>query len=226
IVVAGNPFLCDQAKGFTAPGKVQIIPTCVDVSRYVQAQHDARNRSVQLTWIGSSSTLRGLEKIGNVLDRVGKEVDRLELKIICDRSLALQTLPVRFAQWHEATETAELARADIGISWLPDDAWSEGKCGLKVLQYMAAGLPVVANAVGVQARMVVHGETGFLADTPNEWCAAVEQLANDPELRRRMGAAGRRLVEEEYSVSAGAGRWRAVLDQLAGVPVAAGVAAA
>src|SRR5205823_1943541 len=134
-------------------------------------------------------------------------------------------LPVHFRPWYEATEADELATADIGISWLSDDAWTRGKCGLKVLQYMAAGLPVVANAVAVQAQMVICGETGFLAETPDEWCAAVEQLAIDPELRLRMGAAGRQLVEAEYSVRAGAERWRTVLDQLAGAAVGAGAAA-
>jgi glycosyltransferase involved in cell wall biosynthesis len=99
------------------------------------------------------------------------------------------------------TEADELARCDIGISWLPDDPWSRGKCGLKVLQYMAAGLPVVANPLGMNQEMVVHGETGYLANTPAEWATAVERLAHDPTLRARLGAAGRKLVAERFSTS-------------------------
>src|SRR5207253_3934259 len=118
------------------------------------------------------------------------------LKLICDRFLSLRHLPVVRCRWSQAGETAALADADIGISWVPDDLWSRGKCGLKVLQYMAAGLPVVANPVGVQAELVRHGENGFLARTPDEWAEAVGRLAHDPELRRRMGQAGRRLVED------------------------------
>ena len=106
-------------------------------------------------------------------------------------------------QWSAATETAELADADVGISWLPDDPWSPGKCGLKVLQYMAAGLPVVANPVGMNPAMVRHGETGFLVQSAEQSAEAITRLARDPALRRRMGAAGRRLVETEYSVD----RW-------------------
>ena len=75
-------------------------------------------------------------------------------------------MKVVFRPWSRETETAELAEGDIGIAYMPDDSWSLGKCGLKVLQYMAAGLPVVANPVGVHREMIVHGETGFLADTP------------------------------------------------------------
>src|SRR5208283_1710603 len=106
---------------------------------------------------------------------------------------------------------ADIASGDIGISWLPDDDWSRGKCGLKVLQYMAAGLPVVANPVGVQPDLVRHGETGFLAATPADWVGAVKRLAGDPELRRRMGRAGRQRLERDFSVAAGASRWLHVL---------------
>jgi glycosyltransferase involved in cell wall biosynthesis len=213
-VIAGNEFLRDQATAFAEPTKVHLIPTCVDANRYPLARHDSTQPNVKLAWIGSSSTIRGLEKISGLLDRLGKSVPCLQLKVICDRSLQLDCLPVEFRPWQPANETAELADADIGISWLPDDGWSAGKCGLKVLQYMAAGLPVVANPVGVQKNMVRHGETGFLVNAPHEWEDAVRMLAANPELRRRMGLAGRRLVEEEYPVARGVAEWRHVLRSL------------
>ena len=105
----------------------------------------------------------------------------------------------------------DLAAANIGISWLPNDLWSQGKCGLKVLQYMAAGLPVVANPVGVQAGFVQPGVTGFWANSPDEWVAAVGRLVCDANLRHRLGLAGRRLVEQEYHVQRGAELWLDVL---------------
>jgi glycosyltransferase involved in cell wall biosynthesis len=89
-----------------------------------------------------------------------------------------------------------------------------GKCGLKVLQYMAAGLPVVANPVGVHREMIVHGETGFLAETPGEWAEAVSLLANNPGLRARFGAAGRKLVESRYSTAAWGSRFAEILRDL------------
>jgi glycosyltransferase involved in cell wall biosynthesis len=219
VVIAGNEFLRDQATAVTDPAKVRLIPTCVDVNRYRLAPHDWSRKRVKLAWIGSSSTIRGLDRIRDTLERLGKTIPRLELKIICDRSLTLSHLPVEFCPWQEATETAELADADIGISWLPDDGWSAGKCGLKVLQYMAAGLPVVANPVGMQARLVRHGETGFLVESAGEWEEAVRRLASDPELRRRMGLAGRRIVESQYHVARGAAAWEAVLQEM-GLPLA------
>jgi glycosyltransferase involved in cell wall biosynthesis len=213
-VIAGNDYLREQAEALTDPAKVVCIPTCVDVNRYQLARHDAAKPTVKLAWIGSSSTLRGLERIRALLDGLGRQVPRLEFRVICDRSLELDLLPVEFRPWSEATETRDLAEADIGISWLPDDGWSAGKCGLKVLQYMAAGLPVVANSVGLQKHLVRPGENGFLADTSAGWEDAVRRLASEPELRRRMGAAGRRLVEEEYRVAHGAAGWENVLRAL------------
>ena len=207
VVVAGNEYLRDQAAAITDPAKVRLIPTCVDAARYSLARHDSTDGAVRLVWIGSSSTLRGLEKFRATLNRLGQTLPAVRFKVICDRSLSLEHLPVDFRPWSESTEAADLADADIGISWLPDDAWSAGKCGLKVLQYMSAGLPVVANPVGLQRTLVRDGETGFLARTPEEWQNAVARLARDPHLRRAMGAAGRRCVENEYDIAQGRAAW-------------------
>jgi len=225
LVVAGNGFLGDRAAAEIGAARVRIVPTCVDPGRYVLARHERAGSGVRLVWIGSSSTLQGLQRTAALWNEIGRRCPGVALKLICDGELPLAQLPVECCPWSEATEAAALAGADIGISWLPDDDWSRGKCGLKVLQYMAAGLPVVANAVGVQAVMVRHGETGFLAETPAEWCAAVARLAGDPALRRRMGHAGRRVVENQYSVAVGADCWVRILERLAQTPPSAEVAA-
>jgi glycosyltransferase involved in cell wall biosynthesis len=213
-IVAGNAFLAAKAVRHTTAEHVAVIPTCVASERYPLAEHTRRGDGVQLVWVGSSSTLRGLEAIRPLLELLGHRHPGLGLKLICDRFLDLQHLSVTRCTWSEASEAAEIAGADIGISWLPDDVWSRGKCGLKVLQYLAAGLPVVANPVGVQTEMVRHGENGFLARTPEDWVHAVSLLVHDPELRRRMGRAGRRLVEGTYSVAVGARRWLDLLERL------------
>jgi len=89
---------------------------------------------------------------------------------------------------------------DIGVMPMPDTPWTRGKCGYKLIQYMACGLPVVAAPVGVNAEIVEHGVNGFLASTDQEWREALSTLLANPELRRRMGAAGRKKVEEHYSL--------------------------
>jgi glycosyltransferase involved in cell wall biosynthesis len=219
-LVAGNDFLAQQAEGL-APDRVQVVPTCIDPARYPLAGHTGK-RDIHLVWVGSSSTLRGLDAIKPLLEDLGRQIPGLRLKLICDRFFELAHLPVVPSRWSEASEAEEIAAADIGMNWMPDDLWSRGKCGLKVLQYMAAGLPVIANPVGVHVEMVRHGETGFLAASQSDWTQAVATLASDPELRKRMGRAGRLRVERDFSVAAGAAAWRGVLQRLSSTPALTG----
>jgi glycosyltransferase involved in cell wall biosynthesis len=214
-VVVGNEFLRDHAALWTEPERIRIIRTSLVPERYPLAEHVHTGPGVRLAWIGSASTLPGLARVAPLLEEIGRRLPGLSLKLIGDRGLNLHSLPVQMRRWSEATECAELANADIGISSLPDDLWSQGKCGLKVLQYMAAALPVIANPVGVQRTLIRHGETGFLATTAREWLSAVQRLAGAPELRRELGSAGRRRVEVEYDVRHAATQWLTLLAELA-----------
>lgn len=208
-VIAGNEFLAEHARAQGARN-VHVIPTCVEPSLYAPGEGDGRT----MVWVGSSSTLQGLERVAAMLDGLSDAAPGARLKVICDRFPSFRQLPVLPVMWDGATEARELAGADVGISWIPDDPWSRGKCGLKVLQYMAAGLPVLTNPVGVHLDMVTHGETGLLATTPEEWKRGAAALLGDPGLRRRMGQAGRLRLEAKYSVAEGARRWLGVLDEL------------
>lgn len=221
-VVGGNPWLAEQARLAGAAGPIRVIPSCVDPSNYPRSRHASGGDGVRLVWLGSSSTLRGLEGVTGLFDAIGAAVAGVRLKLVADRFATFGRLPVERCRWSGATEAADLAAADIGIAWNPDDDWSRGKCGLKVVQYMAAGLPVIANPVGVHVDLVRHGETGFLASTPGEWIDAIRRLAADPDLRRRMGVLGRWRVEGEFSVEAGGRRWRELLATLAAGRRAAG----
>jgi glycosyltransferase involved in cell wall biosynthesis len=214
VVIAGNEFLAAQAQQFAEPRRVVVIPTCINPDLCPRSHHGPRQADVRLAWVGSSSTLRGLERFAGTLEALGREVPGIRLKLICDRFFSLSHLAVERCGWNWATEAFEIAASDIGIAWMPDDDWSRGKCGLKVLQYMAAGLPVVANPVGVHVEMIRHGETGLLATTPEEWISAIRRLASDAALRARMGEAGRHVVETRYSVARGAERWLDVWDRV------------
>jgi glycosyltransferase involved in cell wall biosynthesis len=213
-IIAGNAFLAEEAARWAGAERVQVIPTCVDPGHYACAQHPHGRNGLELVWVGSSSTLRGLEAARPLLEEIGRRLPGLRLKLICNRFLQLDHLPVIECLWSEAGEVEAIAAADVGVSWVPDDLWSLGKCGLKVLQYMAAGLPVVANPVGVQSDLVRHGVTGFLAATPGQWIEGLSRLAHDPALRQRMGRAGRERVAKDFGVAIGAGRWLEVLRRL------------
>lgn len=216
-VIAGNGFLAQRARlAGAAPGKIWTIPTCVEPALYPDEpeqeapQRTTDERPPELVWIGSSSTLKGLEARRSLWERLGREVPGVRLRVICDRFPDFAPLPTIPVVWSEATEAQELARGDVGVNLLPDDDWSRGKCGLKVLQYQAAGLPVIANPVGANLEMVRPGENGILATSDDDWVAAVRSLS-DPRLRVELGANGRRRVESSYSVDAWGGTFAAVV---------------
>jgi glycosyltransferase involved in cell wall biosynthesis len=202
-IVAGNDFLADCAlRNGARVERVHVIPTCVDPRLYPVARHDSSRSGVDLVWIGSAGTLQGLEQPRAIWERLASALPRLRLRVICDQFPESFPLPVDRVSWTEATEACELARGHIGISWLPDDLWSRGKCGLKVLQYQAAGLPVVANPIGAHCEMVRPGETGMLATSADEWLESIRLLAGDARLRQQMGHLARQRVEADYSSAA------------------------
>jgi glycosyltransferase involved in cell wall biosynthesis len=191
------------------------MPTAVDARRYEIARHVRVGNQAQLVWVGSRGTLESLYCAQAGLGKAAELLNGVTLKVICDVFPKLPGVRVLETTWSEASESREIAAADIGIAWLPEHPWSLGKCGLKVLQYMAAGLPVIANPAGVHRELVVHGETGFLVATPEQWSLAVTTLAHAPELRRRMGQAGRERLIAHYSVERLGPRFAEIIDQLA-----------
>ena len=199
-VVAGNAFLRDETARYVPADRIDVVPTCVDTDFY-QPKTDHGDRDVvTLGWIGSSSTLRGLMQMHGLFEDVGRRMKNVRLKIIADASFQCLNLPVEHKPWARDQEPADLASCDIGISYIPDDLWSRGKCGLKVLQYMASGLPVIANPVGVHTEMIEDGKQGFLAVTHTQWREAIEALASDADARERMGRCARQTAEQHYSL--------------------------
>lgn len=210
-VIAGNDFLADCAlRAGARPERVRVIPTCVPTDAY-KPSAGRDGEGLDLVWIGSSSTLQGLELQRTLWDELARDVPGVRLRVICDRFPDLGAMPVVPVPWSKETEAADLAAGDAGVSWIPDDLWSRGKCGLKVLQYQAAGLPVLANPVGVHEEMIRPGVTGWLPTTRETWAAAARSLAADSGLRRRMGLASRASVEAGYSVEAWEGTFTATV---------------
>jgi glycosyltransferase involved in cell wall biosynthesis len=205
---AGNDFLLEEARRWNEQSEV--MPTVVDEAHYQVADQGALDNDViDLVWIGSSSTRKYLERLIPVLNRLTELRPALRLKIVADFELPDLRMPQWRIDWSEQVETEALATAHVGIAPMADNPWTRGKCGLKVLQYMAAGLPVVSDAVGVNRQMIIHNETGMLVSNEEQWCEAVLGLAADAQRRRQMGAAGRaRLIGANYTQAAALTRIR------------------
>ena len=201
LVMAGSPYLARYADAVGAR-RAEVVPTGLDVARFPPKTDYASSGPPRLVWIGSASTLKQLEPLRATFEALGRAMPDLALRIIADAPLEVAGLQVENVPWSLEAEGRLLAESDIGIAPLPDTPYTRGKCGFKVLQYMAAGLPVVTSPVGVNADYVRHDATGLWAKTTEEWLEAVRHLAGDARLRQRMGAAGRRRVEVEFAFQA------------------------
>jgi glycosyltransferase involved in cell wall biosynthesis len=202
LVTAGSPYLVDYARSAGAP-LVEQIPTVVDLARYPFRPEPASNE-LRIGWIGSPSTSAYLALVGAALAQLAIE-RAVRLVTVGAGPLPDLVVPLECHPWSETTEASLLATVHIGIMPLPDEPWERGKCGYKLIQYMACGRPVVASPVGVN-RDIVTSEVGFLADKPDEWLDALRRLAEDSALRQAMGAAGRCKVESGYSLEVTAPR--------------------
>lgn len=192
LVLAGNAYLAAHCED-----KAVVIPTPVDPSRY--RQRDTDSEVVRLVWIGSSSTRRYLEQHQAMLESLGRSGIPVTLTVVADFALSLDHLQVRNIAWSPEAEVDELANADIGIAPMTDDAWTRGKCALKILQYMAAALPVIASPVGANKEVVVHSQTGLLAGDDDQWVAALQELGSSPGIRRDLGRRGHTRLLSDYA---------------------------
>lgn len=215
--VVGNTYLAEHFE--RAGCRVSILPTVLDASRYQIKPHG--EQPPRLVWIGSRSTLPHLQSCLPGLERAAAALGELELVTIADVSPSSQRLAIRHIPWSEAGEAAALIQGNIGIAPLPVTPWTLGKCGFKILQYMAAGLPTIASPVGANAEIIVEHTTGLLATTAEQWEAAIVRLAGDGALRRDMGRAARQRVEEHYSIERAVTHWRKLLLEPSGEPSAA-----
>jgi glycosyltransferase involved in cell wall biosynthesis len=213
-VVAGNEYLAAFAKQFNPA--VTTIPTCVDTGKFLPRPPGRARPAERLVvgWIGSPTTTPYLATLRDVFRRVNARRP-FELKVSgAAADISFDGVPTRNVRWSLDDEVTLFNTCDIGVYPLTDDEWSKGKCGFKAIQFMACGVPVVASAVGVNREIVQDGVNGFLASTPDEWAAKLEALLADAELRARFAAAGRRTVEQHYSLAVNAPKLAAVFDQV------------
>lgn len=196
--ICGNDYLKAYAEQF-CPNSVT-IPTVVDTDTYVPRKCRGNGPPV-VGWIGSPSTWQNVEPL---LPTLLPRLRRLGVvfRVIGAGPKAEGIEGIDAVSWSENTEIASVQGLDIGIMPLLDEPFQRGKCGYKLIQYMACGIPVVAAPVGVNSQIVDNGVNGFLASSEAQWLEALDRLIADKELRVAMGAKGRERAVQEYSLAA------------------------
>lgn len=181
---------------------VHVIPTSVQLARWKMRESWATDRFT-LGWVGTPANLPNLREIAPALQGH-------RLKLVTDEPLELPGVDVEFVKWDFATEPEHVRSFDAALAPLPDDLWSRAKMPFKILYYFAAGVPVVASRQGAVETVIRDGENGLLA---GDWREKIESL-RDAALRERLGRAGRRTVEAEFTVEAAYAKWKALLASL------------
>lgn len=207
---AGNDYLADYARQFSP--RVQVIPTVVDTEKVfnrtknheLTAQPNTEfpisNSKIVLGWTGSHTTLLHLDIILPALRELEREFD-FEFLVIANRPPEFELRSLRFQNWCEETEVADLLQMDIGFMPLADNDWTRGKCGFKAIQYMALGIPALVSPVGVNPKIVDDGANGYVCGDTETWVARARELMLDLEKRRAFGAAARQKIVENYSLA-------------------------
>jgi len=201
LISCGNDYLRDFALRFNK--SVVVNPTVVDTENHYNQVRKHQPGKTVIGWTGTHSTSKYLIDIEPVLKKIEQNFD-IEIRVISNAAPKLDLKSLCYIPWKKETEINDLLAFDIGIMPLNDDEWSKGKCGFKLIQYLALGIPAVSSPVGVNGKIVEHGKNGFLCATPDEWLHALSILITDCQVRNAMGASGRERIRVRYSTAGNA----------------------
>ncbi len=214
VVTVGNQFLKNEVLKVDGQKKVFIIPTCIDTDLYPQKKKVTDHPEIILGWIGTKGNLKYLKKLEPVFETIHQRFPQVKLKIVSNHFFDSPHLPIIKKPWKLEDENEDLISFDIGLMPLNDDLWSRGKCGLKIVQYLSVGLPVVCTPVGMNSDIIKEGKNGFWATNHQEWVDRLSTLIQNRDLRYQMGLKGIETVEREYSLPVTSEKFFQVLQSL------------
>jgi glycosyltransferase involved in cell wall biosynthesis len=195
-VICGSRNLADYYSQYSA--NVSVIPTAVNADQYAGITR-VPSPVVRIGWIGTPLNRHHVEILRPALTQLARERQFELILVGLNQPLDWRLPAIRYIEWNLPQELSFFAHFDIGVMPLEDSAFARGKCAFKLIQYMAAGLPVVASPVGANCEVLQDGTNGFLARTDEDWTSRLRQLIDDAGLRERMGANGRAVVRKSYS---------------------------
>lgn len=201
-VIAGNAYLAEYARRAGA-NRVDIIPSVVDLSKYIPRvpRPPQKNESdFRIGWIGTPSTVWYLNAIEDALREIARKYP-IEMAIVGGGDIRINGVNVKSIPWTESGEVRAIQTFDIGVMPLPQSPYEMGKCGYKLIQYMACGVPAVASPVGVNGAIISNGVSGLLATGIEEWVHAIELLRTNRELYCDIRSEGIKTVKREYNLA-------------------------
>jgi glycosyltransferase involved in cell wall biosynthesis len=200
-VITCTPFLDSFVRQYNS--RTTDISSTINTDKYSSVKdYSIDNRKVILGWSGSHSTAKYLHLLDPVFRKLMNEGCDFKLLVMGDESFSMEGIDVEALPWNESYEADVIKRFDIGLYPLPDEQWVYGKSGLKALQYMAAGVPTIATAIGANFRIIENGVNGFLVKTKEDWVSCIQRLSEDKDLRKQIGEKGRKTVENRFSINA------------------------
>jgi glycosyltransferase involved in cell wall biosynthesis len=196
LVIAGNRYLSKRARVVAGAKNVLMLPTVIDLSRY-QMCNIKDNTRFTIGWIGSPTTAVYLKPVLPLLRELRTQLG-IRIVLVGASQDQFPYEPFEFLSWSENSEVKSIQTFDVGIMPLPDTPWAKGKCGYKLIQYMACGVPVVASDIGANKDIIDHGQQGFLTTTLKDWYEAIKALYSSADLRKSMSHESRDRVEKRY----------------------------
>ncbi|MCP4121697.1 MAG: glycosyltransferase family 4 protein [Bacteroidetes bacterium] len=197
-IMAGNKYLAGYASSFNQ--NIRVFPTIVDTSYHIKSTIKRSNDKICIGWTGTHTTLRHFEMVIPQLEKLyAKYRDLIYFKLIVNADVQYESLDLKSTIWNKEHEIEELSEFDIGLMPLPDDEWSNGKCGFKAIQYMSLEIACIASSVGVNSQIIDHDVNGLLLDKPESFYNTLETLIENEPLRIQLARHGRQKIKSFYS---------------------------
>ena len=210
-VIAANTFLKEYAQKFNS--NVYIIPTSIDTKKFCVSRKNSDE--LVIGWVGSPTAAPYLKIIFGAMQKLSSSYNFILRIVGAEKEISIPGVKIENIEWQLNREIQDFQNIDIGIYPLHDIMWTKGKAAFKAIQYMSVGIPVVASPVGMTKELIKEGENGFLAGSEAEWVDKIARLIESPDLRRQIGLAGKRTVEEKYSVGVNASKFIEIINKVA-----------
>jgi len=213
-VITCNEHLADYARKFNK--NVEVIPTSLDTKKFVPIDKQSNiSENITIGWIGSYTTTPYLEELKNVFLKLSMKY-KFDLKIVgaAEHNIKIPGINVINLKWKLEDDVKYFQSLDIGVYPLPENEWTAGKTGFKTIQYMSVCVPCVVSSVGANKYIVKDGLNGYLVNTEEEWIDRLSSLIEDFSLRKKIGLAGRKTVEEKFSLAVNAPRFFQIIEKV------------